>query len=224
MAKLSVSVIIPSKNEAEGLLSVINSVKKYSDEIIIVDGHSEDGSLEIAEKAKVKFFLDHGRGKGDAVRIGIKKATKNVIVIFDSDGSPTARDTPKLIKEIEKGADMVITSRRTGGSFDFEIDFTGIVRTFGSDFMAYLVNKKFNKNFIDVIYNFRAIRRNVAEKLNLKADGFDIEQETLVRALQDGYKVVEIPSRENARKWGKSKLRTLMGISLLYKLVKILYF
>ena len=224
MSKLSVSVIIPTKNEAEGLLSVINSVKKYCDEVIVVDGHSKDGTFEIAKKAKVKFFLDHGLGKGDAVKIGIKKATKDVIVIFDSDGSPTASDIPKLIKEIEKGNDMVITSRRTGGSFDFEIDFNGIIRTFGSDFMAYLVNKKFNKNFSDVIYNFRAIKSSVAKKLKIEADGFDIEQEMLVLVLKSNYKVVEIPSRENARKWGKSKLRTLMGIVLLYRLVISLYF
>lgn len=224
MKKLSVSIIIPTKYEAEGLDSVIKSVKKYADEIIVVDGHSNDGSKEIAAKNKVKFFLDHGKGKGDGVRLGLKIAKGEVVIIFDSDGSPDAHDIPKLFKEIEKGADMVITSRRTGGSSDFQMTPNGIVRTFGSDLMAYLVNKKFKTNFSDVLYNFRAIRKNTINKLHLTSDGFDIEQEMLVKALQNGLKVVEIPSREKARGWGKSKLKTLMGVSLLYMLLKLLYF
>jgi len=203
---------------------VLRSVKKYSDEIIVVDGHSNDGTYEIVVKSGAKFFLDHRKGKGDAVRIGLRKATGEIIIIFDSDGSPNPAYIPKLVKEIEKGADMVITSRRTGGSFDFNLTPGGIIRTFGSDLMAYLVNKKFNTGFSDVLYNFRAIQKFAAKSLRLSANGFDIEQEMLVRALQKNYKVVEIPSCENARKWGKSKLHTLTGVVLLAKLVKILYF
>jgi len=224
MSKMRISIIIPTKNEGQGIESVINSVKKYSNDIIIVDGHSEDGTKEIAIKLGASFYLDHGKGKGDAVRLGIVKAKGDILVIFDSDGSPNPADIPYLIKEIGKGADMVITSRRTGGSFDFEITPNGILRTFGSDLMAYLVNIKFHTKLSDVIYNFRAIRTKTVKKLPLKANGFDIEQEMLVRALQAGYKIVEIPSRENARKWGRSKLHTLTGVVLLCKLLKILYF
>ncbi len=224
MKNAKISIVIPSKNEGEGIDRVIKSVKKYSDEIIVVDGHSNDGTKEICNKNNVRFFLDNRKGKGDAVRLGLKKVVGDIIILFDSDGSPSAKDIPNLIKEIKKGADMVIASRRTGGSFDFEITPGGILRTFGSDFMTYLVNSKFKTNLSDVLYNFRAIRKNVARKLLLKASGFDIEQEMLVKVLRGGFKVVEIPSRENSRKWGKSKLKTLMGLSLLYKLIKTLYF
>src|SRR4030042_4322265 len=224
MPRSKISIIIPTKNEGEGLGKVINSVKKFCNEIIIVDGRSNDGTKEIAVKSRSRFFLDHGKGKGEAVRLGLTKAVGDIVIIFDSDGSPNPVDIPRLVKEIERGADMVITSRRTGGSFDFQITIDGIFRTFGSDFMAYLVNRKFNTNISDILYNFRAIRRNSIKKIHSTADGFDIEQEMLVKALQNKLKVVEIPSRENARGWGKSKLHTLNGISLLYKLVKLLYF
>ncbi len=220
-----ISIIIPTKYEAAGLFRVIRSVKKYAHEIIVVDGHSNDGTKEIAKKEKVKFFLDHYKGKGDALRLGITKATGNVIIFFDADGSPEPKDIPKLVGTlITEKADMVITSRRTGGSYDFQITLDGIMRTMGSDFMAYLVNKRFNTNFSDVLYNFRAIKRDVAKKLHCTADGFAIEQEMLVKTLQKGYKVVEIPSRERARMWGKSKLHTFAGIHLLYLLIKQLYF
>jgi glycosyltransferase involved in cell wall biosynthesis len=224
MPKTKITVIIPAKNEGEGIKLIIASVKKYTNEIIVVDGHSNDGTKEAAKKAGARFLLDHAKGRGEAVRLAMRKANGDAIVLFDADGSHNPSDIPILIREIEKGADEVICSRRTGGSFDFEITPNGMLRTFGSDFMAYLVNKKFHTNLSDVLYSFRAIRKKVAFKLHLKANGFDLEQEMIIKALRNGYKVKEVPSRENARKWGKSKLRTSTGVWLLYKLVKLLYF
>ena len=224
MPKPKVTIIIPTKNEAEGIGKIINSVKKYGDEIIVVDAHSMDGTKEIALKNGAVFLLDRGLGRGEAVRSAIRKATGKIIVLFDSDGSHRASDIPKLLREINKGSVLVTCSRRTGGSFDFEITPGGMLRTFGSDLMAYLVNQKFHTHLSDILYSFRAIRKNVVKKLHLHANGFDLEQEMVIRALKRGYKVREIASRENARKWGKSKLRTYMGVSLLYRLIKLLYF
>lgn len=219
-SKYKVSIIIPTKNESEGLEKILKSVKKYAQEIIVVDGHSNDGTHEIAKKLGARFCLDHKKGKGDAVRIGVKKATGTILIIFDADGSPNAKDIPLLVKTLNNTkADMVTTSRRTGGSFDFNLNIEGIIRTMGSDFMAYLVNKRFGTNFSDVLYNFRAIRASKAKALRLEANGFDIEQEMLVTALKNNMKVIEIPSREYRRKWGVSKLSTYQGINLLCKLI-----
>jgi len=218
--KHKVSIIIPTKNESQGLESVLKSVRKYVNEIIVVDGHSKDGAGKISKKMRAKFYLDHGLGKGNAVRTGIKKATGDIIIIFDADGSPNAKDIPRLVKTlISSEADMVITSRRTGGSFDFDINLNGMIRTLGSDFMTFLVNKRFGTNFSDILYNFRAFKSSSLKKINPSANGFDIEQEMLVCALKHRLLVIEIPSREEKRKWGKSKLSTLSGIGLLCKLI-----
>jgi len=221
MKKQKISIIIPTKNEAEGIFSVLKSVQKYVDEIIVVDGHSNDGTAKIVKEFGAKFFLDQGLGKGQAIRLGIKKAAGDIIIIFDADGSPNPKDIPLLVKVLTKeGADLVITSRRTGGSFDFNLNLNGMVRTAGADFMAYLINKRFGTNFSDVLYNFRAFKVDAVKSLKLKADGFDIEQEMLVEALKRKLKVIEIPSREERRKWGVSKLSTFEGIDLLSKLIK----
>src|SRR4051812_11735543 len=85
--KSKVSILIPAKNEGEGLRKIIRSVKPYGFEIIVVDGHSTDNSREITENEGATFILDHGRGRGDGVRMGLRKAKGPIILMFDADGS-----------------------------------------------------------------------------------------------------------------------------------------
>lgn len=221
----NITIIIPAKNEGEGLKKILSRIKKYSKQIIVVDGHSEDETKKITISEGVQYILDGGIGKGEAVRRGFKKATGEIIVVFDADGSPSEKDIPKLIAPIVNNqADLVVGSRRTGGSFDASISLEGILRTAGSDCLALLVNKKFNTNLTDILFSFRAIRKSMVRNLKLKSNGFDIEQEAIVEALRNGYRVLEVPIRENARQWGKSKLATIMGVRLLLSLLKELYF
>jgi dolichol-phosphate hexosyltransferase len=222
--KNKVTIILPAKNEGDGIRKVIKSLKKYCGEIIVVDGHSTDKTKTIAKEEGVRFFLDNKKGKGNAVRLGLAKAKNNIVIIFDADGSPNEKDIPKLVLPIvQNKADLVITSRRTGGSFDFTIDITGILRTMGSDFLTFLVNKRFQTRFSDILYCFRAVRKSIVQDLTLTANEFDIEQEMIINCIKKKYRIIEIPSRENARAWGKSKLQTIAGIKLLYLLLKKLY-
>lgn len=220
----SVSIIIPVKNECGGIASVIQRVRKYAEEIIVVDGNSTDGTGEIVKKLGVPLLLDHGLGKGDGMKVGIKAAKGDIILFFDGDGSHDEQDIPKMIETITKGeADLVVGSRRTGGSFDINMDFTGIIRAAGCDMLAMLVNKKLHVFLTDILYSFRAIKKDVLERIMPLSDDFVIEQEMIVKCLKKGYKVKEVPSRENARQWGKSKLTTLTGLKFLYLLIKELW-
>lgn len=222
--KSKVSIIIACKNEGAGIKKILESVKKYSDDIVVVDGHSNDGTKEIAKKYNASFFLDHKKGRGDALKIGIKKAKNDILVFFDADGSHDEKDIPNLVIPIQaKKADLVIGSRRTGGSFDVNVNLTGIVRSAGCDFLVSLVNHKFKTSLTDILYSFRAIRTSTARKLNFKSDDFCIEQEVVVSCLKNGYKVKEIPSREKSRGWGKSKLHTLIGIKFIFSLLRDIY-
>ncbi len=221
----NITIIVPAKNEGEGLKKILSRIKKYSKQIIVVDGHSEDETKKISISEGVQYILDGGIGKGEGVRRGFKKATGEIIVVFDADGSPSEKDIPKLITPIVNNqADLVVGSRRTGGSFDANISLEGILRTAGSDLLVLLVNKKFKTNLTDILFSFRAIRKSMLRNLKLKSNGFDIEQETVAEALRNGYRVLEVPIRENARQWGKSKLTTIMGVRLLISLLKELYF
>lgn len=219
-----VTIIVSAKNEEGGIGEIVTSIKKYGNEVIVVDGCSKDKTRKIARQMGAKVFLDHGRGKGDAMRVGVEKAKGEIIVFFDADGSHQPRDIPKMVKLLQSNkADFVIGSRRTGGSFDVQITFTGMLRAAGADFLTMLVNRHFQTNLTDILYSFRAIKKDVFKNLKLVADAFEIEQEMVTKSLKKGYRLVEVPSREKARGWGESKLKTSTGIKFLCHLLKQLY-
>ena len=87
MEDAKISVIIPAKNESVTIKDVIVGVKPYADELLVIDGHSTDTTREVAESMGARVVLDHGKGKGDGVRVGIQEATGDIIVFIDADGS-----------------------------------------------------------------------------------------------------------------------------------------
>ncbi len=132
--KSKVSIIIAAKNEGQGIKRILESVKPYSNDILVVDGHSNDGTKETAEKLGARFLLDNRKGRGDALKIGIENAKNPILLFFDADGSHEEKDIPNFVNPIiEEKADLVIGSRRTGGSFDIDVSLTGIVRSAGCD-------------------------------------------------------------------------------------------
>lgn len=218
---MKVTICIVAKNEEEGISQIIHSIKQYADEIIVIDGRSTDKTFNIAKKSGIAVYRDHGRGRGDGVRVGLMKATGDIIVLFDADGSHNATDIPSLLTPIKKNhADIVIASRRTGGTLDTNPGIDGVIRSLGADLMTYLVNVRFRTNFTDILYSFRAIRKTSAPRLCLTANDFSIEQEMVVKAVKMGLRITEIPSHENARAWGISKLKTHMGFALFLKLLR----
>lgn len=216
----SISLCVVVKNEADGIQHIIRAVRPYADELIVVDGCSTDGTASFARREGVRVIRDHGRGRGDGVRTAMRAATGDIIVLFDGDGSHNPKDIRALTRPIMQGkADLVIASRRTGGSFDRQMNVDSLLRSVGADLLTMLVNHAFKTALTDILYSFRAIRSDVARKLCLASDDFAIEQEMVVEALRRHYTVAEIPSRENARAWGKSKLRTITGLILLWRLL-----
>jgi glycosyltransferase involved in cell wall biosynthesis len=221
-----ISIIICARNEGEGIERIIRSAQPYGEEILVVDGHSNDGTKEIAERLGARFFLDNKKGRGDAVKVGVAKATKSILVFYDADGSHEETDIPALVEPIRRDeADLVIGSRIKGGCLDASLSTLGdICRLAGTNFMVYLVNQRFNVHLTELLYSFRAIRTKTARDLKFQANNFAIEQDMVVRALKAGTQLAEVPSREKARGWGESKLKTSMGINLLYVLVRDLFF
>jgi dolichol-phosphate mannosyltransferase len=202
-----VTVVIPTKDE-EGLVGeIVDAVKPYADEVLVIDGHSRDRTREIAVAHGARVALDRGKGKGDALRLALDEATGDIVVFIDADGSHEPRDIPAMVAPIAAGkADMVVGSRGKGGSDELHGTLEQLIRYVGSQLIMLGINYRWNVRLTDSQNGFRAIRRDVGRRLGLTSNLTTIEQEMLMKALKQGYRVSEIPSHEYERKWGTSKV------------------
>jgi glycosyltransferase involved in cell wall biosynthesis len=207
MTTSRVTVVVPTRDE-EGLVGeIIDAVRPSCDEVLVVDGHSKDRTREIAAAHGARVVLDHGKGKGEALRVALEEATGDIVVFIDADGSHEPRDIPALVAPIAAGeADMVIASRGRGGSDELHGTFEQLIRYIGSQIIMLGINYRWNVRLTDSQNGFRAIRREVGRSLGLTSNLTTIEQEMIMKALKKGFRVTEIASHEYERKWGTSKV------------------
>lgn len=218
---MKISCIIPAKNEESTIEEVISGVKKYCDEVIVVDGKSTDRTAERARSAGAIVITDHGLGKGEAMKLGAKRASGDILVFVDGDGSHNPADIPSLVKPIKNGtADLIIGSRLKGGSDEAFVSIENILRMMGGLFLSYIIKKIWKIELTDCLSGFKAIKREKFLNLNLRRNDFVIEEEIVIKILKDSGKIIEIPSHEFARKGGISKLKTLEGWKFILFLLK----
>lgn len=214
-----ITIVLPTKDEGEGIAELIRILKPYGDEILVVDGHSMDSTREVAETEGARVILDNKKGKGDAIKVAIKEARGDILVFIDADGSHEPSDIPLVLEPLlEDRADLVVASRAKGGSDEFKMRLDHLIRQVGTDLATTLINYRYNADLTDILNGFRAIKRPVALNLNLKANDFDIEEELITKCLKKGYRIAEVASHEYCRKWGKSKLPTTKAWKFLLRL------
>jgi glycosyltransferase involved in cell wall biosynthesis len=204
----SVSVVIPAKNEARNLPHVFSSLPSWLDEIVLVDGHSVDGTVEVARRLHpgVKIVRQQGRGKGDALLAGFTACQGDIIVTLDADGSTDGGEIIRFVGALVAGADYAKGSRfANGGCSD---DITGI-RRYGNWILSALVNRMFGTHYTDLCYGYNAFWSRHLSALSLDCAGFEVETLMNIRAAQAGLRVQEIPSHEFTRVYGKSNLRAI---------------
>jgi glycosyltransferase involved in cell wall biosynthesis len=226
MSKKLISVVIPTLNEEGNIGEAIKEVKKelesygYRYEIIVVDGHSTDKTVEIAKSLGAKILYD-SVGKGSALRKGMEKAKGDIIISMDADLSNKPNELRLLISGIEIGYDICMGSRFIvgGGTEDMPL-----FRKFGNKVFVMLVNLFFRTNYTDLCYGYRGFRKGIIKKLGLKEDKFGIETEISIKAAKLGLKVLEVPSFEKKRGSGTGKLRSFRdGYAILKTIFKNLF-
>jgi dolichol-phosphate mannosyltransferase len=220
-----VTVVIPTLNEEKTIGFVVEACKPHADEIIVVDGHSTDKTREIVERLGLKVLLDHHKGKGSALRQAIRHVTGSIIVFIDADGSHNPDDIPKLIQPIIEGkADHVSGSRLMGGSSELHGGFDECFRLMGSSFVTACINWKFKVRLSESQNGFRAIRTDVIKELDLKENITTIEQEMIIKTLKKGFRMAEVPSHENKRTAGYSKISLKkVWFRYVYSMMKYLF-
>ncbi|MBU4437272.1 MAG: glycosyltransferase family 2 protein, partial [Candidatus Altiarchaeota archaeon] len=162
-----ISVIIPTLNEEKNLPKVLEKLPDYVDEVLIVDGHSKDKTVEVAKKFGARVVYDDV-GKGSALRVGMKEVTGDIIIMMDADCSHIPSEIGLLVAGIQSGFDICMGSRfiQGGGTEDMTL-----LRKFGNKFFVSLVNLLWGTNYSDLCYGYRSLRKDCIDKLNLESDG-----------------------------------------------------
>lgn len=205
--QLPFSIVVPARDEEETIGAVLRDIRDLTDDLIVVDGASSDRTVEIATQYGARILQDEGRGKGDAVRVGIQAARYSIIVFIDADGSHDPTDIPKLVAPIVAGeADLVMGSRMLGGSEELFGSFSEVVRMVGSIVISLTINYRYGIRLTDYQNGFRAIRTDVARAIGLTSRITTIEQEMAMKCLRYGLRVTERPAHEFVRRGGVSKV------------------
>jgi glycosyltransferase involved in cell wall biosynthesis len=208
LRQLRVSVVIPAMNEAQNLPHVLPRIPDWAYEIILVDGHSVDDTVQVARQLcpDIVVVQQQGRGKGAALRSGFQAATGDIVVMLDADGSTDPAEIPDFVQALVEGADYAKGSRylRGGGSEDISL-----FRSLGNSGLLLVARTLFGCRFTDLCYGYNAFWRRVLPALDLDADGFEIETLMNLRAARAGLRITEVPSFEACRIFGESRLRAL---------------
>src|SRR3954469_18438207 len=205
---MTVSLVIPVRNEARNIAWVLEQIADDVDEIILVDGNSTDATLITARSYRpdIRVVPQEGIGKGSALRTGFLAATGDIIVMMDADGSMAPQEIRHYLHFLTNGYDFVKGSRFVvgGGSLDITT-----FRRLGNRFLLAVFNTLYGGDLTDLCYGFCAFHRRYLELLALSATGFEIEAEMVVRAMQAGLRIAEVPSLELPRRAGRSNLRAI---------------
>jgi glycosyltransferase involved in cell wall biosynthesis len=227
----SVSLVIPAKNELASLPTVLDSIPPYVDEVIIVDGHSSDGTLEYAKShPRVdKVVRQRSKGKGAALSTGFAHATMDLVAIIDADGSMDLRELEVFLKVIPRFG-IVKGSRYLEGGGSSDLTW---FRSFGNKALTEIANRFFQQEWTDMAYGFAVFDRDLLQGLALTnydalgsifshkayGQGFEIETLMFCRAARRGINLMEVPSFEKDRIAGASNLRAIRdGVRVLVAL------
>ncbi|HKS48871.1 MAG TPA: glycosyltransferase family 2 protein [Amycolatopsis sp.] len=211
----TITVLIPARNEARNLEVVLPELPSV-DQVVLVDGRSVDGTVDVARRVlpSIETLTQTRTGKGNALACGLAAARGDIVVMFDADGSADPKEIPAFVRVLVRGADFAKGTRfhPDGGSDDLTA-----LRSAGNAALNGLTNLLFGTSFTDLCYGYNALWRDIVPRLDLPptnldtprwGDGFEIEAVLHCRAAAAGLAIAEVPSVERPRIFGKTNLRT----------------
>lgn len=217
---MRVSVVIPALNEAENLPHVFTQLPTGLHEVVLVDGHSVDGTIDVARRLRpdIRVILQANRGKGDALACGFSACTGDAIVMMDADGSTDPAEIPRFVAALADGADFAKGSRYLPGGGSADLTW---LRRWGNRFLSLAVNVLYGTKYTDLCYGYNAFRASCLQSLLVDCPGFEVETLINIRIARIGLKVAEVPSFEGRRINGISNLRPIRdGLRILRVIVR----
>lgn len=230
---MKVSIIIPSFNEGRTLKQIVKKVLAvkipHSKEVIVVNDGSTDETRKILSEFKISFFdrkrdhfkfqiLEHkqNKGKGTAIRTGLKHATGDIILTQDADLEYDPQDIPKLLLPLkDKKVNVVYGSRVLGKNPISHWTFN-----LGGRLVTFVTNLLYGTNITDEPTGYKVFRSKILKNLKLKSKGFEFCPEVTAKIAKKGMKIFEVPIKYNPRPISEKKIKWQDGFKAIYYLLK----
>jgi glycosyltransferase involved in cell wall biosynthesis len=214
----SLSIVLPAKNEASALASLLPHLRELHPdaEIIVVDDGSTDNTPEICEKNKVTHLRSpYSMGNGAAIKRGARIASGEKLVFMDADGQHNPADINRLIARLDEGYDMVVGARTWQSQ-------AGVGRGLANTFYNWFASRITGQAVADLTSGFRAVRAaKFREFLHLLPNGFSYPTTSTIAFFRSAYSVAYEPI-EAAKRVGKSHIRPIRdGLRFLLIIFKI---
>jgi dolichol-phosphate mannosyltransferase len=218
----SVVMIVAALNEAEGIGPTIEELRSHLNDVhlLVVDGRSNDRTVEIAKDKGATVLIQEGTGKGRALGQGIEQLPPNVryVVFTDADFTYPAEYIPKMIEILDHDPNVgMVVGNRFGSDIKFKAVSTNIFYV-GNRFIAFAQHLVNGIKLEDPLSGLRVAKVEVLKGWKPKSEGFDIEVEMNYRVERSGYQIVEIPIKYRPR-LGEKKLKLRHGLTILKRIL-----
>lgn len=216
-----VAVVIPTLNEEEGLGPTVMEIMQFLDMpyILVVDGYSTDGTIEVARRLGLDIVFQDGRGKGCALAKALKclKSEPRFVVFIDADFTYPGEYIPYMIRILEENPEVGMIC---GDRFDKPFQLTNVKNIYyvGNRFLAFAQNFVNGVKMRDPLTGLRVVRWEILKDWTPKSKGFDVEAELNYVVERKAYEIREIPIRYRER-LGEKKLKLKDGFTILKRIL-----
>ena len=218
-----IAVLIPCYNESKTIAKVVSDYKYAlpTADIYVYDNNSKDDTDKIASEAGAIVRYERRQGKGNVIRTMFREIDADCYIMIDGDDTYPAENAAEMCRLVlEEKVDMVIGDRLSSTYFE---ENKRPFHNFGNSLVRGLINRLFHANVKDIMTGYRAFSKPFVKHFPVLSQGFEIETEMTIHALDKNFYIKEVPVKYRDRPEGSvSKLNTYSdGIKVLKTIVRL---
>lgn len=227
LEEVETAIVIPTLNEVKSIRTVLDEIAKVLNgskfAVVVVDGHSTDGTDEVARSKGAQVIYQRNKGYGDALRTGFQYVRKSlnakIIIMMDADLTYDPNDIPKLVKPILKDeADLVLGNRFVR----MNKEAMPFINRIGNKMISWFARTMLKVKVHDTQCGLRGFRSELVDSIDFESDGMPLAIEMLVEAKFLGARISEVPVAYRERV-GCTKLNPLKdGMRILGTMIRLM--
>jgi len=214
----SLTILLPTRDEVVSIGAVIDEIEKNIDcDILVMDGLSTDGTVEVARGRGVRVLFEYRKSKGIAVRSALKFIETPYVIMMNADYTYPAEYLAIIYHILShSNSDVVIGYRNIK-----EKDSMSFLNSFGNFFLSTLAGILYSHRVYDLCTGMWGFKKEILDKFNLTGKDFSLEADLFINSVRSGCEISQVPIAYRKRLGeSKSKLKVLDGFRIAWFLIR----